>query len=192
MARDYLSELAPDTLFIQGDALNLPLADGVFDGACSIGVSHHTPDPSLGVAEAHRVLRPGGTFALSVYPKGGYCGWPNVTRWRQSLMRYLIKFASGLLFVTARYCTAFQPIANVWRPLTYPIRPFLPTVYLADLRWSILDTFDSLTTSFQSTRTFAKARLCYSNAGCYSVIEGPWVCNPIGVRVLNLSCAPEA
>ena len=181
VARDYLFDLAPDTLFVQGDALNLPLADGVFDDAYSIGVLHHTPDPSQGVAEAHRILKPGGTFALSVYPKGGYYGWPNVTLWRTifNAIPEKIRFKAALRY-SEILCTTLQPIANFWRPLTYPIRAFLPTVYLADLRWSILDTFDSLTTSFQSTHTFPEARLWFTNSGYSSVIEGPWGCNPIG------------
>lgn len=183
VAREHLFEQAPDALFIQGDALSLPLASGVFDDAYSIGVLHHTPDPAAGVSEAHRILKSGGTFALSVYPKHGYYGWPNVTLWRKifNALPETIRFKAALRY-SEILCTALQPLADFWRPLTYPVRVIFPTVYLADLRWSILDTFDSLTTSFQSTHEFAEARRWFSGAGYSRVIEGPWGCNPVGQK----------
>jgi ubiquinone/menaquinone biosynthesis C-methylase UbiE len=50
-----------------GDAASLPWPDASFDVVYSHGVLHHTPDIQQCVREAHRVLRPGGLFVLSVY-----------------------------------------------------------------------------------------------------------------------------
>ena len=50
-----------------GDAACLPWPDASFDVVYSHGVLHHTPDMPQCVREAHRVLRPGGLFVLSVY-----------------------------------------------------------------------------------------------------------------------------
>ena len=55
--------------FVQGDALNLPFKEEVFDFTYSIGVLHHTPKPVKGVQEAFRVLKKDGEFAISVYKK---------------------------------------------------------------------------------------------------------------------------
>lgn len=63
MARSAVSEAA----FVQGDAMNLDFDDQSFD-AVTIGFGMpHVPDPPKVVAEARRVLRPGGRLAFSVW-----------------------------------------------------------------------------------------------------------------------------
>jgi ubiquinone/menaquinone biosynthesis C-methylase UbiE len=51
------------------DAERLPFEDGSFDLAFGHAVLHHLPDLQAGLAELHRVLRPGGTLA--------FCGEPS-------------------------------------------------------------------------------------------------------------------
>ena len=50
----------------QGDALSLPFADGEFDRVVAAEVLEHFPDDTTAVAELARVLRPGGTMAVTV------------------------------------------------------------------------------------------------------------------------------
>jgi SAM-dependent methyltransferase len=50
----------------QGDALSLPFADGEFDRIVAAEVLEHIPDDEAAIAELARVLRPGGTIAVSV------------------------------------------------------------------------------------------------------------------------------
>jgi SAM-dependent methyltransferase len=52
---------------VQGDLLNLPLDDNLFDGGYSYGVVHHTPDPERAVRELVRVLKPKAPLLLYVY-----------------------------------------------------------------------------------------------------------------------------
>jgi len=57
----------PDANFVEGDAMALTFEDGSFD-AVTIGFGMpHVPDPPKVVAEARRVLRPGGRLAFSVW-----------------------------------------------------------------------------------------------------------------------------
>jgi ubiquinone/menaquinone biosynthesis C-methylase UbiE len=44
----------PDVCICQADALILPLKPQTLDGAFSIGVLHHTPNPQRGVEQAFR------------------------------------------------------------------------------------------------------------------------------------------
>jgi ubiquinone/menaquinone biosynthesis C-methylase UbiE len=50
---------------IVGDAAALPLPDRSFDSAALLYVLYHLPDPAQALAEANRVLRPGGLVAVA-------------------------------------------------------------------------------------------------------------------------------
>jgi SAM-dependent methyltransferase len=50
--------------FRQGDGRDLPLPDARFDLAVPHTVLSHVPDPQVVLAEAFRILRPGGTLAV--------------------------------------------------------------------------------------------------------------------------------
>jgi SAM-dependent methyltransferase len=50
----------------QGDALSLPFADAEFDRVVAAEVLEHIPADTAAIAELARVLRPGGTIAVTV------------------------------------------------------------------------------------------------------------------------------
>lgn len=51
---------------VNGDALTLPFADGAFDRVIAAEVLEHVPADGAAMAELARVLRPGGTLAVTV------------------------------------------------------------------------------------------------------------------------------
>ena len=51
---------------VLGDAAALPFPDGSFGGVAMLYVLYHLPDPRPALAEARRVLRPGGLVAAAV------------------------------------------------------------------------------------------------------------------------------
>jgi SAM-dependent methyltransferase len=61
-------ELAPGhpATAVQGDALALPFPDATFDRVIASEVLEHIPDDTAAMCELARVLRPGGTMAVTV------------------------------------------------------------------------------------------------------------------------------
>jgi SAM-dependent methyltransferase len=49
----------------QADASALPFEDGTFDAVIAMHMLYHVPDPSRGIAEMYRVLKPGGFLAVT-------------------------------------------------------------------------------------------------------------------------------
>ncbi|MDE3044026.1 MAG: class I SAM-dependent methyltransferase [Acidobacteriota bacterium] len=64
---------------VQGDALALPFVDGTFDRVICSEVLEHIPDDVAAMRELARVLRPGGTMAVTV-PRFG----PELVNWALS------------------------------------------------------------------------------------------------------------
>ena len=64
---------------VQGDALNLPFPDGTFDRVICSEVLEHIPNDVGAMAELTRVLRPGGTMAITI-PRWG----PELINWALS------------------------------------------------------------------------------------------------------------
>jgi len=63
--------------FIQANAENLCFETESFDHVNCQGVVHHTPDTRRALHEIARVLKPGGTFSISVYYKNLFLrSWP--------------------------------------------------------------------------------------------------------------------
>jgi len=151
-AKKNFSDKDGDVLFLQGDALKLPLRNNSIDFSFSIGVLHHTPAPEIGVKEAHRVLCDDGQFAIRVYNAGGFYPFPTVRFWRRVFQ--WLKPSLGLyppLIYSYFFGSLGFVLGKIWRPLSYPLRLVFPTVWLADYRWAILDTFDAIATTHQSS-----------------------------------------
>ena len=63
----------PGLRFVQGDAQDMPFEPETFDAVVMGFGMNHLPEPEKVIGEAWRVLRPGGTFAFTVWaePKPG-------------------------------------------------------------------------------------------------------------------------
>jgi len=74
-----LAALDGDGVALTGDALRLPFPDGSFDRVVAAEVLEHIPPDTAAIAELVRVLRPGGTIAVTV-PRWG----PELVNWALS------------------------------------------------------------------------------------------------------------
>jgi ubiquinone/menaquinone biosynthesis C-methylase UbiE len=81
--------------FAQGDAENLPFADGSFDLVYSHGVLHHTPDTPRAIREVHRVLAPGGRAVIMLYYQDSFNYHVNLRIVRR-LRAHLLKTDLGM------------------------------------------------------------------------------------------------
>jgi len=60
-----------DVVFVEGDAVALPFADGQFDTVVCRFAFHHLDEPAVAAAEMLRVCRPGGLVAVIDMVDGG-------------------------------------------------------------------------------------------------------------------------
>jgi len=86
-----LAGLESDLMVANAEAL--PFADASFDHVYSWGVLHHSPDTPRAFAEAMRVLRPGGSFAIMVYNKWSLVGLMLWARYAAARLRPLTSLA---------------------------------------------------------------------------------------------------
>ncbi len=75
MVRMAESKRIKSTEFLVGSADRLPFPDGCFDIVTCSQSFHHYPYPDKAMAEALRVLKPGGLYILSDTGIGGVGGW---------------------------------------------------------------------------------------------------------------------
>ncbi len=75
MIREAEKKAIPGAEFISGTADSLPFPDNCFDIVTCSQSFHHYPYPEKAMAEAFRVLKPGGLYILSDTGLGGIGGW---------------------------------------------------------------------------------------------------------------------
>ncbi len=69
VARQRAQQAGAVASFVQGDAERLPFRSGAFDIVSCMEMLMHVPDPQRAIAEAARVMCPGGEAALSITNK---------------------------------------------------------------------------------------------------------------------------
>lgn len=160
----------PKARLVQGNVLSLPFADGVFDGAYSYGVVHHTIDPEGAVREIARVLKPGATMLLYVYEdfSSRSIGW----RMALSAINGCRGFVSGRSPANIRrFCAMIAPL--VYATCTWPSRHFrfahdfpYPATQNPTLKSLVPDLYDRFAAPIERRYSETGARRLAEQAGC--------------------------
>lgn len=162
---------------VQASLFNLPFRPASFDRVFSLGVLQHTPDPRKAIQALPGFLKPGGVLAYWIYEKRWYRwlmvrnhlrlltrNWSTKTNWRLS---------AGLacLFFPAAVILSLLPGARKLQPFL-PISSRLHWGKLS-LRqawdWTLLDTFDSYSASFEHNQREEDVRSALAEAGVQDI-----------------------
>lgn len=169
--------------FLQADAYRLPFANGQFDFAFSIGVAQHTPDPLRFVRSIAKMVKPGGQAAFWVYErnlgallKPKYWLRPFTRRMPGDVRRILVDGMVRALFPVARRA---RTLPRIPRRLLYAAMPIavyldqLPLSMEAQKQWSLLDTLDWYTPTYDQPQSAAGVRAALISAGAKDVDRRP-------------------
>lgn len=105
-----------DVSFVKGDLLDLPWVDDTFDFVFSNGTAHHTGDTERALAEAMRVLRPGGFAWIYLYGAGGHF-WHARRRMPKIMKRIPQQFTMEVLSLLGMPKTRFIFTDNWYVPI---------------------------------------------------------------------------
>jgi ubiquinone/menaquinone biosynthesis C-methylase UbiE len=76
-------QLRPNVRLARGDATRLPFAGAAFDAVSAYSFFHHLDDLGAALAEAHRVLRPGGGLYVDLEPNRHF--WRAIDSTREAI-----------------------------------------------------------------------------------------------------------
>ncbi len=148
VAYENLSAL-PNVHMIQGDILNLPFRDDLFDFIYSVGVLHHTPSTRKAFQSLVRKLAPGGRISIYVYPSYDWLHRRITDLYR----RVTTRLPKGLLY---NLCKIAIPLHYVQKIpiLGHLVRILIPTgAIYKDPQWRVLNTFDWYSPKYQWSHT---------------------------------------
>jgi SAM-dependent methyltransferase len=159
---------------VQADVFRLPFKPGAFDDCYFIGVAQHTPDPAGAIRSLPPLLKPGGRFAVSMYPRrrwthlnGKYLLRPITTRMNSRLLMASIKWTMPFLFPLTEVLFRL-PGAGRFFAFAIPVANY---THLHDLtlaqryRLALLDTFDRLAPQFDCPLTEEEVLETLAGAG---------------------------
>jgi len=172
-----------DVLIVQGDIFKPPFKLSIFDGGYTIGVLHHTPDPSKGLKAMLGTIKTGGWAACVVYPDEGFYSYLSVRRVRKMTngLKPLMGYYPALYYsIISAYVISpliafgkrYKRLGRFFDQLTE--RWIVSLYWLPDVRWRLLDTFDAITPEIASTHSGEEVNRWMKEAGCIDIKTANW------------------
>lgn len=190
-----------NVLLVQGDLLNPPFKDQIFDFGYTIGALHHTPDPEKGLCNLIKVVKTGGKIACSVYSQNGFYNYP-ILKLSRSIFKKLKKtigwnnaqkltivysyFSSYFLYFFNRIILHVPKVGELF--VNFINKYIFICLMLPDGRWRVLDTFDAITPEYASTHTADEIIKWFKEAGINQIIKTDWA-NTSYVGIKDNLCA---
>ncbi len=172
-----------NVLIVQGDILNAPFKDGSFDIGYTMGVLHHTPEPYKGFVELARILKKQAVLICCVYPKNSYYDFRSVDRVRKSINKTEFLFGNKLALLYAHFSARIlypllpriSKISEKSKKMVrYVEENFLPVLYIPDVKWRVLDVYDSITPKYASTHSKAEITSWFTKQGFTNIQKTNW------------------
>jgi len=161
----------PRLHLFQASIYDIPLPQGSFDKVLCLGVLQHTPDPKQAFFSLVSFVKPGGEIVIDVYKKT----ISSFFQWKYLLRPILKRCPSKILYRGIRASVAILlPLAiaagKVFGSLgarLFPISsyPRLGLPYALHKEWSILDTFDMYSPTYDFPQTLRSVRRWLEEAG---------------------------
>lgn len=183
-----------NALIVQGDVLNPPFKNNVFDHGYTIGVLHHTNNPGLGLKKLIEIVKPGGKVACRVYPKKSLYDYFSVWYFRKIhevlgtilgrniILKIYLAYSYFSSYVLYYIFNPIKRLKYVGKVISLIDRYFLVVVYLPDAKWRLLDTFDAITPYYASTHTEDEVRNWYNTAGIKNLEKTHGTTSFVGIK----------
>ena len=170
----------PNVHLAQADIFALPVRDGAFDLAYSIGVLHHTPNPPAAFARVAATIAPGGKLAIYVYSRYGPAHrMSDVLRHVTTRLPLRLNWALAAGAVPLYYLYRVPVIGKAFQLA-------LPISMEPHWRWRWLDTFDWYTPTYQAKYLYPEVFRWFRDQGfdVVDLLDGP-------IRVSGVKRTPE-
>jgi SAM-dependent methyltransferase len=165
-AKDNLSGRS-NVHFVQASIYDLPFRPGTFDKVYCIGVIQHTPDTVKSLKCIADMVRPGGDFAVTIYPRkpwtklfSKYWFRPITRRMSKEKLLGAIEKIMPIAFPVTSVLFRVPLLGRVFR-FVIPIANYVEERQLSDQQryaWAVLDTFDMLSPYYDQPMTEVEAR----------------------------------
>ena len=166
---------SPNLHLFRADIFNLPQDIGLFDKVLCLGVLQHTPDPKGAFMKLTKFVKPGGEIVVDVYKKTLF----SRLQWKYFLRPFTKWIPARVLYTLVRLTVLLLlPLAIIAHKLLgsfgtrlFPIAsyPTLGLPYKIHQEWSVLDTFDMYSPTYDKPQTLRAVRQWFKEAGLKDV-----------------------
>lgn len=176
-----------NVLIIQGDILNPPFKQRVFDSVYTIGVLHHIPNPRKGFMEITKTVKPGGKLACCVYPNDGEYNYFSFHFFRKIKLIFSLIFGNKLSQLLALIYSYFSAYIIYYFLIYLKKIPYIGInifiwlrknifvcMIIPDTKWRILDIFDAITPKYASTHSSSELDEWYKSNNMTNVNQTKW------------------